>query len=169
MDNNLSKPVAWTDAEELRDLSKYRCAYMFIIDTANPYHDPRRQLMLYSQEYVTALIAEAQQQGRLACGIFDENKILHHRIAELEERLNLVREQRDNELRTNSELEKQSATPVRFPNEDAASAMFDIFYQTERNNHGNVQLGFSDAKALGEWIAKALELRAIGVKCEVGQ
>lgn len=35
------------------------------------------------------------------------------RIAELEERLNLVREQRDNELRTNSELEKRLATPVR--------------------------------------------------------
>ncbi|CAI0829738.1 hypothetical protein [Serratia entomophila] len=41
----------------------------------------------YSQEYVSALIADAQQQGRLACGIFDENKILHRRIAELEAKL----------------------------------------------------------------------------------
>ncbi|EMY7658060.1 TPA: hypothetical protein KUN82_003705 [Serratia marcescens] len=56
MDNKLSKPVAWTDAEELRDLSKHRCAYMFIIDPANPYHDPRRQQMLYSHEYVSALL-----------------------------------------------------------------------------------------------------------------
>lgn len=68
-----------------------------------------------------------------------------------------------------AELEARLATPMRFPNEDAALAMFDIFYQTERNNYGNVQLGFSDAKALSEWIAKALELRATGVKCEVGQ
>ncbi|CAI2057156.1 hypothetical protein [Serratia entomophila] len=61
------------------------------------------------------------------------------------------------------------ATPVRFPNEDAALAMFDIFYQTERDNHGNVQIGFSDAKAIGEWIAKTLELRGDGFECEVGQ
>lgn len=63
MDNKLSelsKPVAWTDAEELRDLSKHRCAYMFIIDAANPYHDPRSQQMLYSQEYVSALEKVAQ-------------------------------------------------------------------------------------------------------------
>jgi len=45
----------------------------------------------------------------MACGERDK------RIAELEERLNLVREQRDNELRTNSELENRLATPVRLP------------------------------------------------------
>lgn len=56
--SELSKPVAWTDAEELRDLSKHRCAYMFIIAPENPYHDPRRQQMLYSQEYVSALLAD---------------------------------------------------------------------------------------------------------------
>ncbi|BBG71249.1 MULTISPECIES: hypothetical protein [Serratia] len=64
MDNKLSEPVAWTDAEELRDLSKHRCAYMFIIDPANPYHDPRRQQMLYSQEYVSVLLAELEKAQR---------------------------------------------------------------------------------------------------------
>ncbi|CAI1215062.1 hypothetical protein [Serratia liquefaciens] len=42
---------------------------------------------LYSQEYVSDLIADAEQQGRLACGIFDQNKILRRRIAELEAKL----------------------------------------------------------------------------------
>lgn len=37
------------------------------------------------------------------------------RIAELEQKLALVREQRDNELRTNAELEKRLAMPVRLP------------------------------------------------------
>lgn len=68
-----------------------------------------------------------------------------------------------------AELEAERVTPVRFPNEDTALAMFDIFYQTERNNYGNLALGYSDGKALGEWITAVLELRATGVKCEVGQ
>ncbi|HIH8975768.1 hypothetical protein [Serratia ureilytica] len=70
MDNKLSKPVAWTDAEELRDLSKHRCAYMFIIDSANPYHDPRRQQMLYSQEYVSALTQRIEElEDKLAAPV----------------------------------------------------------------------------------------------------
>ncbi|EPA6639496.1 hypothetical protein ACTVPA_17650 [Serratia bockelmannii] len=70
MDNKLSKPVAWTDAEELRDLSKHRCAYMFIIDAANPYHDPRRQQMLYSQEYVSALTQRIEElEAKLAAPV----------------------------------------------------------------------------------------------------
>lgn len=67
------------------------------------------------------------------------------------------------------ELEARLATPVRWPNEKAASAMFDIFYQTERNNHGNVIMGYSDARELGEWIAKLLQLRTTGFKYEEGQ
>lgn len=68
-----------------------------------------------------------------------------------------------------AELEAKLAKPVRLPNEAAASAMFDIFYQTERNNHGNVTLGYSDAKELGEWITNLLQLRTAGFKCEEGQ
>lgn len=41
-----SVPVAWTDKEELRALAEYGCAYIFKIDPANPYTDPRRQIML---------------------------------------------------------------------------------------------------------------------------
>lgn len=65
--SEISKPVAWTDTEELRDLSKHRCAYMFIIDPENQYHDPRRQLKLYSQEYVSVLEKRiAELEAKLA-------------------------------------------------------------------------------------------------------
>ncbi|HGM6997570.1 TPA: hypothetical protein ACKP7N_002910 [Serratia marcescens] len=96
--SELSKPVAWTDAEELRDLSKHRCAYMFIIDPENPYHDPRRQQMLYSQEYVSALMAELEVKDK--------------RIAELEAEItNIV----DSHAETVAELRAKLATPVRLP------------------------------------------------------
>ena len=89
--SELSKPVAWTDAEELRDLSKHRCAYMFIIAPENPYHDPRRQQMLYSQEYVSALLAELEFEKQNNAGVAGmaedyETKLeaKDKRIAELE-------------------------------------------------------------------------------------
>ncbi|WP_224557027.1 hypothetical protein [Pectobacterium versatile] len=41
------QPVAWTDEQELRDLAAHNCAYLYKIDPDNPYHDPRRQIMLY--------------------------------------------------------------------------------------------------------------------------
>lgn len=42
-------PVAWTDAEELRDMTTDGCAYLFKVDPANPFTDPRRQIMLYDR------------------------------------------------------------------------------------------------------------------------
>ncbi|HHQ2447112.1 DUF551 domain-containing protein [Raoultella ornithinolytica] len=43
-----SKPVAWTDEEELRDANAGACGYLFGIDReANKFADPRRQIMLY--------------------------------------------------------------------------------------------------------------------------
>lgn len=44
------EPVAWTDAEELRDVEKHGCGYLFKIDPANPYTDPRRQIMVYRRQ-----------------------------------------------------------------------------------------------------------------------
>ncbi|MBN3237692.1 hypothetical protein H5A46_10105 [Pectobacterium versatile] len=41
------EPFAWTDAEELRGLAAHKCAYLYKIDPDNPYHDPRRQIMIY--------------------------------------------------------------------------------------------------------------------------
>lgn len=43
-----SKPVAWTDEEELRDVNVAGIGYLFGIDReANKFSDPRRQIMLY--------------------------------------------------------------------------------------------------------------------------
>ncbi|MEH8345039.1 hypothetical protein RAH25_10630 [Klebsiella quasipneumoniae subsp. similipneumoniae] len=43
-----SEPVAWTDAEELRDVNVAGIGYLFGIDReANKFADPRRQIMLY--------------------------------------------------------------------------------------------------------------------------
>lgn len=42
-------PVAWTDAEELRGMGKDGCGYLFKVDPANPFTDPRRQIMLYDR------------------------------------------------------------------------------------------------------------------------
>ncbi|MFV5906271.1 hypothetical protein [Klebsiella oxytoca] len=43
-----SEPVAWTDAEELRDAKEGGCGYLFGVGRdANKFADPRRQIMLY--------------------------------------------------------------------------------------------------------------------------
>lgn len=41
------EPIAWTDEQELRDLAEHKCAYLYQINPDNPYHDPRRQIMIY--------------------------------------------------------------------------------------------------------------------------
>ncbi|WP_209319586.1 hypothetical protein [Yokenella regensburgei] len=44
-----SVPVAWTDAEELRDINNGYTGYLFAIGgEANKFADPRRQIMLYT-------------------------------------------------------------------------------------------------------------------------
>ncbi len=127
--SELSNPVAWTDAEELRDLSKHRCAYMFIIDSANPYHDPRRQQMLYSQEYVSALQHESAVNWEAAASLNVENQELKKRIAELEranksqdDHINQQQDRIESLEKKNGDLgqslgaaEKRLATPVRLP------------------------------------------------------
>ena len=49
LDSLEAKPVAWTDAEELRDANVAGIGYLFGIEKdANKFADPRRQIMLYS-------------------------------------------------------------------------------------------------------------------------
>lgn len=56
----LSKPIAWTDAEELRGMAKDGCGYLFKVDPKNPSIDPRRQIMLHPQEYVDSLLVQLE-------------------------------------------------------------------------------------------------------------
>ena len=65
-----SKPVAWTDEEELNDLKRDGYAAMLSLDRKDCEHaDPRRQIMLYRQEQpardscaIADVIAERQRQ-----------------------------------------------------------------------------------------------------------
>ncbi|MGP2935878.1 hypothetical protein [Serratia nevei] len=70
---------------------------------------------LYSQEYVSVLRADAAKWFDAFKKAVSVGARYEERIAELEKRLELVREQRDSELRTNAILEKRLATPVRLP------------------------------------------------------
>ncbi|ASM16254.1 hypothetical protein BVG90_05790 [Serratia marcescens] len=89
----------------------------------------------YSQEYVSALLAELEAKDKRIAeldyirsslsqvlvefgdelGCNPDNESIMMAIDALKERLKLVREQRDNELRSNAILEKRLATPVRLP------------------------------------------------------
>lgn len=43
-----SEPVAWTDEQELKDLEKSGCAYLFTVNPITPNADPRRVIRLYT-------------------------------------------------------------------------------------------------------------------------
>ncbi|MFW2594477.1 hypothetical protein ACN5FX_10505 [Klebsiella pneumoniae] len=42
-----SEPVAWTDEQELRDVEKDGCGYLFKANPITPNADPRRVILLY--------------------------------------------------------------------------------------------------------------------------
>lgn len=42
------QPVGWTDAEELRDVEKHGCGYIFRANPISPSADPRRVIKLYT-------------------------------------------------------------------------------------------------------------------------
>lgn len=44
----MADPVAWTDEQELRDVEKYGCGYLFTAYPITPHADPRRVIKLYT-------------------------------------------------------------------------------------------------------------------------
>lgn len=44
----VQEPVAWTDAQELRDVEKHGCGYLFTVNPIMPNADPRRIIKLYA-------------------------------------------------------------------------------------------------------------------------
>lgn len=42
-----SEPVAWTDEEELRDVERSGCGYLFTVKPVTPHADERRIILLY--------------------------------------------------------------------------------------------------------------------------
>ncbi|MMS79883.1 hypothetical protein D9O31_26190 [Salmonella enterica] len=43
-----AQPIAWTDEQELRDVAKDGCGYLFTVNPITPNADPRRVIKLYS-------------------------------------------------------------------------------------------------------------------------
>ncbi|MFJ0492058.1 hypothetical protein [Citrobacter werkmanii] len=43
----MAEPVAWTDEQELRDVEKGGCGYLFTVKPVTPNADPRRVIKLY--------------------------------------------------------------------------------------------------------------------------
>ncbi|AHM74535.1 hypothetical protein [Yersinia hibernica] len=56
----LGKPVAWTDAEEMADLNQYSYCTMWSVDKHQPGTDETRKINIYSQEYVDSLLAKLE-------------------------------------------------------------------------------------------------------------
>ncbi|MBN3976453.1 hypothetical protein [Serratia marcescens] len=117
MDNKLSelsKPVAYTDADELR----FHHATSDMWPVALGFG---KEVPLYSQEYVSALKRESAVNWEAAASLNVENQDLKKRIAELEGQLQsgftpeaLAQEERaENAEQRVSELEAKMATPVR--------------------------------------------------------
>ncbi|MCI7876142.1 hypothetical protein GOY52_26685, partial [Klebsiella pneumoniae] len=42
-----SEPVAWTDEQELRDVDRCGCGYLFTVNPVTPHADERRIILLY--------------------------------------------------------------------------------------------------------------------------
>lgn len=49
------EPVAWTDAQELRDVEQHGCGYLFTVNPITPNADPRRVIKLYAEPQTVAL------------------------------------------------------------------------------------------------------------------
>lgn len=59
-----SEPVGWTDEEELRDVEKDGCGYLFKANLITPHADPRRVILLYRHAQPTLSLTEKIEQPR---------------------------------------------------------------------------------------------------------
>ncbi|MBN4788249.1 hypothetical protein [Enterobacter hormaechei] len=48
IDELTEKPIGWTDEQELRDVEKLGCGYLFNANPITPHADPRRVILLYA-------------------------------------------------------------------------------------------------------------------------
>ncbi|HGL6688681.1 TPA: hypothetical protein ACKF4R_004323 [Citrobacter amalonaticus] len=83
-----SEPVAWTDADELRDAKNGGSGYMFAIGgDANKFADPRRQMMLYAappapEDYFSSLVSAARLRAGKAMRKFPQPNYVLNKVAE---------------------------------------------------------------------------------------
>lgn len=137
--SELSKPVAWCVGD----------AILFNPDTVEAYVSRTKltAIPLYSQEYVSALREDAAKWFKAFEKAVSVGARYEERIAELEERLALVREQRDNELRTNFELEKLLTTPAPTVPEEMTGSIAMTQYGIKPSNYKQWVKGYNACRA----------------------
>ncbi len=58
-----SEPVGWTDEQELRDVEKDGCGYLFKANPITPHADPRRVILLYRHAQPAPVVPEDVRQA----------------------------------------------------------------------------------------------------------
>lgn len=53
-----AEPVAWTDEQELRDVDRGGCGYLFTVDPVTPHADERRIILLYRHAQPTPVVPD---------------------------------------------------------------------------------------------------------------
>lgn len=53
-----SEPVAWTDEQELRDVDRGGCGYLFTVNPVTPHADERRIILLYRHAQPAPVVPE---------------------------------------------------------------------------------------------------------------
>lgn len=84
-----SEPVAWTDEQELRDLEKSGCAYLFTVKPITPNADPRRVIRLYTtppapvaDDYFASIVTQARARADKAMRKFPQPNYVLNKVAE---------------------------------------------------------------------------------------
>lgn len=84
-----SVPVAWTDEQELRDLEKSGCAYLFTVKPITPNADPHRVIRLYTtppapvaDDYFASLVTQARARADKAMRKFPQPNYVLNKVAE---------------------------------------------------------------------------------------
>lgn len=64
-----SKPVAWTDEQELRDVGRGGCGYLFTVNPVTPHADERRIILLYRHAQLASVVpAVSDDIGEIRVG-----------------------------------------------------------------------------------------------------
>ncbi|WP_262365146.1 hypothetical protein [Klebsiella pneumoniae] len=58
-----SEPVAWTDEQELRDVDRGGCGYLFTVNPVTPHADERRIILLYRHAQPAPVVPEDVRQA----------------------------------------------------------------------------------------------------------
>lgn len=58
-----AEPVAWTDEQELRDVDRGGCGYLFTVDPVIPHADERRIILLYRHAQPAPIVPDELKEA----------------------------------------------------------------------------------------------------------